>query len=617
MKSLKQKIVIPVLLLSMIYFLLLSIFVYSEARKIIIKHVEEIAQDKVEKLATLVDDKIHEWKGEINLLASVDVVKNMDIKGLKEFVSDNEYSLSEFEFLFISDKTGKYFSTKGEGGDISFRKYFDKVMTGKTVVSEPVISMTTGNPVIIMAAPIKDDRGNIIGLIGGDVNLSDITDIVNAEKLGDTGYAYMINKEGLVMAHPKKEMILQYNDLKDESKSFVEIIRKMINREHGIGYYEFEGIKKISSYMPVKSTDWSIAMTTNYNEVTKGVLMLRNNILIIGAIVIVLISILLYFITNNLVKPINKLKGYMEIASTGDLTVCSDINSNDEIGVLSESFNILIKENKRLLEERIKYDKLKTEFFSNVSHELKTPLNIIFASTQLLLFTINDDEDFDTTKLNKHINMIKQNGYRLLRLVNNLIDITRIDSGFIKLNLKNENIVEVVENITLSTVEYAQSKSRTIIFDTNIEEKIMAFDSEKIERIILNLISNAIKFTKLEDEIQVNIYDKGENIVISVKDTGIGISEEKQKMIFEKFIQVHTLYNRSSEGSGIGLSIVKSLVEMNGGEIHVKSKCGEGTEFIIQLPVKLVSEEDEVQIDDFAQEKNVEKIQIEFSDIYE
>jgi signal transduction histidine kinase len=166
---------------------------------------------------------------------------------------------------------------------------------------------------------------------------------------------------------------------------------------------------------------------------------------------------------------------------------------------------------------------------------------------------------------------MKQNCYRLLRLINNLIDITKIDSGFINLNLQNKNIVEVIENVTLSTVEYVESKCRTIIFDTDVEEKIMAFDPEKIERIILNLISNAVKFTKPQDQIEINVYDKKENIIISVKDTGIGIPKEKQKIIFERFRQVSPLLNRTHEGSGIGLSLVKSLVEMHtGNKISVK-----------------------------------------------
>ncbi len=505
-------------------------------------------------------------------------------------------------------------------GNIIDRDYFHKVMnSGNTTISKAIISKSTGNYIIIVAAPIKDDNGNIIGLVGVGVNLSFITDMINDEKLGTSGYAYMFSKDGLIMTHPNKNLIYKYNILNDENKSTVDLGKKMINGEAGIKYYEHNGIKKIASYMPIKSTGWSIGMSANYDEETKSILILRKYILLIGIGIMVLILILLNHLTNTLVKPINKLKNHMEIATKGDLTVHCDINSEDEIGILAKSFNKLIKENKKLLEEAIEYDSLKTEFFSNISHELKTPLNIIFSTTQLLpLYIKNDNENFEATKINNHINIMKQNCYRLLRLVNNLIDITKIDSGFVELNLQNKNIVDVIENITLSTVEYAKSKSRKIIFDTNVEEKIIAFDPEQMERIILNLISNAIKFTKPNDEIEVKIYAGVDNIIISVKDTGIGILKEKQEMIFERFRQVDHLLSRRHEGSGIGLSLIKSLIEMHDGKISVKSEYGKGTEFIIELPIKTITEEENIYIvDDLAQQTNVEKIHIEFSDIYE
>ncbi|MPN48645.1 Adaptive-response sensory-kinase SasA [bioreactor metagenome] len=186
-----------------------------------------------------------------------------------------------------------------------------------------------------------------------------------------------------------------------------------------------------------------------------------------------------------------------------------------------------------------------------------------------------------------------------------------------ELNLQKANIVEVIENITLSTAEYVESKSRDLIFDTDTEEKIMNFDLEKMERIMLNLISNATKFTKPGDKIEVNIYDKGESILISVKDTGTGISQDNLQQIFQRFKQVGPLLSRTHEGSGIGLSMVKSLVEMHDGTISAKSKYGEGTEFIIELPVKTILEEDISEpLNKSPHQINVEKIQIEFSDIY-
>lgn len=277
-------------------------------------------------------------------------------------------------------------------------------------------------------------------------------------------------------------------------------------------------------------------------------------------------------------------------------------------------------ENKKLLEKAIEEDKLKTEFFSNISHELRTPLNIILSSIQLLSKYIDSPNDRQTISVKRYMDVMKQNCYRLLRLINNFLDITKIDTGFYNLNLSNYNIISIVEDITQSVATYLESKEIEVIFDTEVEEKIISCDGDKIERIILNLLSNAIKFTEPGGQILVSIYDKFDSVQISIKDTGIGIPEDKVNVIFDRFKQVDKSFSRNNEGTGIGLSLVKSLVELHGGCIRAYSKYGEGSEFIINLPANQFSIENEVTFRHTTlgdiDEKRIEKMNIEFSDIY-
>jgi len=276
------------------------------------------------------------------------------------------------------------------------------------------------------------------------------------------------------------------------------------------------------------------------------------------------------------------------------------------------------EKNKELLNETILSENLKTEFFSNLSHELRTPLNVILSALQLFdTFTSDSDVIDKERKFKKYSNIMKQNCYRQLRLVNNMIDITKLDAGFFELNLQNCNIVNVVESVTLSVSEYIRAKSIELIFDTDIEECIISCDPEKIERVILNLLSNSIKFTKPGGSMTVNIYDKGENIIISIKDTGIGIPNDKLDIIFDRFRQVDRSLARKQEGSGIGLSIVKSLVELHGGKISVLSEYGKGTEFIIAFPVIVMPKENSIcGVLEAESQERIETIHIEFSDIY-
>lgn len=287
-------------------------------------------------------------------------------------------------------------------------------------------------------------------------------------------------------------------------------------------------------------------------------------------------------------------------------SIFRDITERKKIIKLEQT----ITEKNKLLETEKEYSKLKSQLFSTISHELKTPLNIIFASIQLL------EKLYGIEPLRKYLKVMKQNCYRLLRLINNLIDINRIEVGFYKLDFKNYDVVKIIEDISLSVVDYTNTKGIELIFDTEVEEKYIACDAEKLERIMLNLLSNAIKFTNPGGTIKIDIYDKESKIEICVKDTGIGIPKNMINVIFEIFGQVDSSLRRKVEGSGIGLSLVKSLVELHNGKVFVNSELGVGSEFIIELPVKLVDTIPIVEKENLSSDDRIEKVNIEFSDIY-
>ena len=229
--------------------------------------------------------------------------------------------------------------------------------------------------------------------------------------------------------------------------------------------------------------------------------------------------------------------------------------------------------------------KAQEEFLTNISHELKTPLNVIYSTIQLFnMYCKNGSLDQNKDSIFSYINSMMQNCYRLSKLINNIVDLSKIEAGFFELSLSNYNIVEIVEEIVNSVAAYTDIKGLNIIFDTDIEEKIIACDPEKIDRIVLNLISNAIKFSDAGNEIFVNIKDKDEFIEISIKDNGIGIENDQLDIIFNRFKQVDKSLSRNAEGTGIGLSLVKALVEMHQGTIYVESEIGKGSKFTFELP---------------------------------
>lgn len=287
------------------------------------------------------------------------------------------------------------------------------------------------------------------------------------------------------------------------------------------------------------------------------------------------------------------------------------------VSLLDENGNVIkkifvISDITQTKEGELELEKLRMDFLANISHELRTPINLILSSLQVLNLKMNllDEELF--RYFNKYLSIVDQNGRRLLKLVNNLIDTTRLESGCFSYNPKNKDIISYVENICLSVSEFVKSNNLSIIFDTDTEEKLIAFDPDNMERIILNLISNAIKFNKPGGKIEVFISCK-DDIEISVKDSGIGIPEDKIDKIFERFEQVKT--NTKKEGSGIGLNLVKSLIEMNNGSIKVESELEKGSKFTIILPNTLIKNSLSYSYENSNYINNENQISVEFSDI--
>ena len=280
--------------------------------------------------------------------------------------------------------------------------------------------------------------------------------------------------------------------------------------------------------------------------------------------------------------------------------------------VINDNYILQVeKEKKKYLERMME---LKDNFLTLVSHEFKTPLTVIGTAIQAIEIFCGQEM---SEKAKRYLKTIKQNSLRQLRLVNNLLDITRGTAGQIRLYNRNIDIVDLTRMITESVKIYAAQKNLSIMFSSDHSEKIIFIDDEKYERVLLNILSNAIKFTPKGKNVYVNLFFEANYINIEVRDEGVGIPQEKIDIIFEKFGQVDNSFSRQAEGSGIGLYLVKSFVERMGGVITAKSTLYEGSTFLIRLP-DIPPQKDEG--DNFYKEVDNKRItntmSIEFSDIY-
>lgn len=271
----------------------------------------------------------------------------------------------------------------------------------------------------------------------------------------------------------------------------------------------------------------------------------------------------------------------------------------------------LEKDRKEYLERVIQ---IKDNFLTLISHEFKTPLTVIMTAIQAMeLFCSNELSE----KAKRYINTIKLNSLRQFRLVRNLLDITRGTADQIKLNNRTIDIVSHTRLITESVKDYAVQKELNVSFYSNMSEKMVCIDDEKYERILLNILSNAIKFTPKGKNVKVVLTVKNGFVNLVVKDEGIGIPEDKIDIIFERFGQVDNSLSRHAEGSGIGLYLAKMFVERMGGTISVKSKPYRGTTFLVRLPEASAPVNwKEVTNEEGDNRKIVDMMNIEFSDIY-
>lgn len=252
---------------------------------------------------------------------------------------------------------------------------------------------------------------------------------------------------------------------------------------------------------------------------------------------------------------------------------------------IKEQHQLMLEAERERIAVLKRYIKMKDEFLSIISHEFKTPLAVIFSAIQTMEHTCGGEL---SEKARDFISKIRQNSLRQLRLVNNLLDITCLNSGWMIPNWCNMDIVMLTRAITKSVEVYARQKNIALTFQTRVKQRIIQIDHEKYERILLNLLSNAIKFTPEGKSVTVRVYITkkfGSRMVcIQVKDEGMGIPREKMDAIFERFFQVDSSFTRQAEGIGIGLCLAQKLTESLGGKMTAESKVGQGSTFSVFFP---------------------------------
>lgn len=320
----------------------------------------------------------------------------------------------------------------------------------------------------------------------------------------------------------------------------------------------------------IKNTDTCIVLISSIDPIDTTTSILASQLVYITAIALLISSIISVFISRRLSKPISKMNEEAEKLALGNYDVKFEKCGYSEIDNLAETLN-------NTTEKLKKTDEIRKELIGNVSHDLKTPLTMIKAYSEMIRDLSGDDKE----KREEHLKIIIEETDRLTNLVNDMMDLSKIESGLIELNKIKFDISEAIKSI----VKKFEVGDSTIKLE--VEDNIIVMgDKSKIERVIYNLISNAIKYTDVSEGITVKTSSTSKKVKIQVIDKGTGISEEDINNIWNRYYRSNKNFSRNLEGSGLGLCIVKNILEAHNINYGVTSKLGEGSNFWFEMDRK-------------------------------
>ena len=491
-------------------------------------------------------------------------------------------------------------------------------------------SVTTSDVNIGNVRALNDERGVFYGVVGIDVTLATLTNYISNFKTTSLGKVLLVDRNGLILAGFKKDMLFQ--NLQTYSPALLNILTKSVQ---GFPFVTIEGTRYGVCFINTTEQDWKIATLIPASHIKRQIfdqIVMTEVWLLVGLTLLSILSLvgLRVYVMRPLIQFTNE-TGY--IAQTSNLDRHININSQDEIGLLAHSYNEmmdalnityqslkdtqadlvthrdhledLITERTSLLEaanenlsaeieERIQAlnelviakekaevaDRLKSAFLATMSHELRTPLNSIIGFTGIILQEIvgplNDEQK-------KQLNMVRGSSQHLLSLINDVLDISKIEAGQLQVASENYDLRQTIEKAVESARPLAGKKGLELTSAISSEIETTTGDRRRVEQILLNLISNAIKFTE-KGSVKIECEPEEDYVTIRVIDTGIGIKNEDMETVFQAFQQIDSGMTRKYEGTGLGLSICKKLVELMGGKIWVISVLGSGSTFAFSLP---------------------------------
>ncbi|NPE29405.1 sensor histidine kinase [Methanococcoides sp. SA1] len=451
--------------------------------------------------------------------------------------------------------------------------------TGETYITNPLTTLE-GKLAIYVWIPLYLENGSFEGAIVAVIEIDEITkQTIKTEY--ESGYIYLIDDNAKLLYDSSDDHLVgqnYFNIINEPDHRRLDIIGMQTEGLSGSGQFSERNSngfleEKIISYVPVNwyNQQWSVGVVTPLwyvGSLIQSVYVKQGLFAMISIAFILFISAFIALILFSWNK-----------------TLEDEVKS--KTSELERSNDYLQNANKKLKE----LDRLKNDFVSMVSHELKTPLTAMKTSSEFLR-----ESEYNTEIKEEMLDLIIRNIDRQARMVDDLLDISRIESGKMKFTPEDVNIKEIIEISLHNVAKYAKDKSIKIMVNCPEDVPVLRTDKDKLIRVFVNLLTNAIKFTPEEGEVTIIVEDHENYLQTSINDNGIGISKEKRDKIFDKFYQVDSTATRKAGGTGLGLAIIKGIIDGQGGNIYLESETGKGSTFTFRLPKEL-KEDDFTEIE--------------------
>lgn len=351
-KSLKTKlliVIIPVIVLALAGVAWMN---HNKAKEFLENNFQDRAFIQLDRLNIKVTEWLDQQHDRVSNIATGYEVRTMDVGQQIPFLKDKLAEYAEYEMMLVADKNGNAFTTSEQKVNITDRQYFKKIMAGESyAISDPLVSKASGKVVIVVASPIYDTSDRLAGMLGATIPITTLSEIVGSEKIGATGYAYMIQGDSTIIAYPKKEDILKLNLYKLNISSLTEGINEAKTGKNVYKRYVYKEVDKYAFFSYIPLTGWTVAITAPVAEASSQLVYLAKLSFVTASVVLLLAIVVLVVFATRFVRPIRHLTELTGQIAEGDLTVQTTNHSQDEVGVLSENFNQMVDSIRLLLSE--------------------------------------------------------------------------------------------------------------------------------------------------------------------------------------------------------------------------------------------------------------------------